>query len=1184
MWATRRRPARAAAASLAVIALALATDAADAADVQLGDGGTLSSQQHQCGDAPTIYAFGSGADAPATALATFTVSQESGDLDIYMTDDGSVPSESNYQWRQNHIYGGRAERLTVLAGTGAALRAAVVCGSTASASTRITYDVSYDLDTEARPALGEAATASSMEPGRMKMFTIDVPGGANEVELYVTSTARSAGSSSRNRLLVRFGPVAQMVMPYPRKAPDGTESLASAVLARRGGSVALTRGSSNSNTTYLTGPETMYVTVVNYDSYAYDLQPRRAGEDATASFELTAYVRTANFTCAGSSRFDSGERELFDGRYHFFAVPFNSTNTLLHAEVTSSSGEAAAYASRSQKLPMSAAEGFFAEQNCGNGAVDCIITSGGAATQADVDIVTTMDTVITDYAKAMSECNVPEGGNALDYVYFGVRSQAGPGRYASFSLKVWDLAKPCGWRPTCQSCAAAGDACTWCTSGGSYCDSSSVVNLPADAPGGSCQQAAWCPSDGCSQITALDECVATTGCGWCGHPLYAGACATGSEAGPESGLCEAWVHGPDADLDDACAVHDGAQVSDKCATCLLDRRNCGFGYDADGTSACVAGNATMSLSGAFPRGQTAGWAFDDDTVCDDLSSAADAQPVALGSSYTVPLDSTPGVTNCLLGVCDEATFSVSVPASTGVGTVRASVSVQASDGAVSLSRFENGVDGGIVGVEHGSLAKQVFSSVCGSEEAVFFYRTSLSKQKTTATAIFSAAFTEGTITLDSSNGYATELTSQAMCCNDMRLYTVEVSGAGTAGEVKVAVSWASGSGDGTDAPHVYARLGACPTLGLYDQRSTSDGNVTLAAAAGGERWYLGVLGASDGSYREVSLSVAFAAGGSDDGDLDPLYIGLIAGLGGLLVVTAAYVVYWRRQQAMKDKSAFSQALTLSSAALAAGLDDLEAPLALEAGAPRSDAREHWSKLQMSVFGSSDAEVALITLVKQLKSRLDSLEVENRSLREHMASPRSQPLQAKTSPSGWDRAAEGLDRRGERGADVEAATGITPASAGTRVASAVLQASARGASNTRRSIAAETELVPQQTDAAAEGEESGEAWVLQLECPDGSVHAALNGEQVLGRGFGGVWSKKVSREQALLRTNLSTGAFELLSLGKNPCAIRAQGGSWHKLLRGVASPLANGDEFTLLAPDSGEDDTVLCFKAVVQPLP
>lgn len=88
------------------------------------------------------------------------------------------------------------------------------------------------------------------------------------------------------------------------------------------------------------------------------------------------------------------------------------------------------------------------------------------------------------------------------------------------------------------------------------------------------------------------------------------------------------------------------------------------------------------------------------------------------------------------------------------------------------------------------------------------------------------------------------------------------------------------------------------------------------------------------------------------------------------------------------------------------------------------------------------------------------------------------------------------------------------------------------------------------------------------CPDGTLLDVKNERQVLGRGIGGIRSKKVSREQAQVIVNFTTGSAELEMLGKNPGATRPQGSQdWVPLHRGVRRPLATRDEFLLLAADT-----------------
>jgi len=57
------------------------------------------------------------------------------------------------------------------------------------------------------------------------------------------------------------------------------------------------------------------------------------------------------------------------------------------------------------------------------------------------------------------------------------------------------------------------------------------------------------------------------------------------------------------------------------------------------------------------------------------------------------------------------------------------------------------------------------------------------------------------------------------------------------------------------------------------------------------------------------------------------------------------------------------------------------------------------------------------------------------------------------------------------------------------------------------------------------------------CPDGTLLDVKTEHQVLGRGIGGIRSKKVSREQARVIVNFATGTAELEVLGKNPGATR-----------------------------------------------
>jgi hypothetical protein len=94
------------------------------------------------------------------------------------------------------------------------------------------------------------------------------------------------------------------------------------------------------------------------------------------------------------------------------------------------------------------------------------------------------------------------------------------------------------------------------------------------------------------------------------------------------------------------------------------------------------------------------------------------------------------------------------------------------------------------------------------------------------------------------------------------------------------------------------------------------------------------------------------------------------------------------------------------------------------------------------------------------------------------------------------------------------------------------------------------------------------------CPDGSLLDVKTETQVLGRGIGGIRSKKVSREQAQVVVNFTTGLAALEMLGKNPGATRLRGATgatdWLPLHRGVRRSLAAGDEFLLLAADANAE--------------
>jgi hypothetical protein len=140
------------------------------------------------------------------------------------------------------------------------------------------------------------------------------------------------------------------------------------------------------------------------------------------------------------------------------------------------------------------------------------------------------------------------------------------------------------------------------------------------------------------------------------------------------------------------------------------------------------------------------------------------------------------------------------------------------------------------------------------------------------------------------------------------------------------------------------------------------------------------------------------------------------------------------------------------------------------------------------------------------------------------------------------------------------------------------------------------------------------------CPDGTLLDVKTEHQVLGRGIGGIRSKKVSREQARVIVNFAAGTAELEVLGKNPGATRSMvgrrkvklvetsvesawfqrwklkydkllssvafsfnlrrytmgaQGDWMQLSRGVRRSLATGDEFLLLTADANvpEGDSV-----------
>jgi hypothetical protein len=93
------------------------------------------------------------------------------------------------------------------------------------------------------------------------------------------------------------------------------------------------------------------------------------------------------------------------------------------------------------------------------------------------------------------------------------------------------------------------------------------------------------------------------------------------------------------------------------------------------------------------------------------------------------------------------------------------------------------------------------------------------------------------------------------------------------------------------------------------------------------------------------------------------------------------------------------------------------------------------------------------------------------------------------------------------------------------------------------------------------------------CPDGTLLDVKTERQILGRGIGGIRSKKVSREQAQVVVNFGSGSAELEMLGKNPGATRPKDAKvdWLPLHRGVRRTLVTGDEFLLLAADANMTD-------------
>ena len=95
------------------------------------------------------------------------------------------------------------------------------------------------------------------------------------------------------------------------------------------------------------------------------------------------------------------------------------------------------------------------------------------------------------------------------------------------------------------------------------------------------------------------------------------------------------------------------------------------------------------------------------------------------------------------------------------------------------------------------------------------------------------------------------------------------------------------------------------------------------------------------------------------------------------------------------------------------------------------------------------------------------------------------------------------------------------------------------------------------------------------CPDGSTLNLETDRQVLGRGIGGIRSKKVSREQAQIVVNFESGIAELEMLGKNPGATRSASENtedWLPLHKGVRRTLLSGDEFLLLAGDANVNES------------
>ena len=76
------------------------------------------------------------------------------------------------------------------------------------------------------------------------------------------------------------------------------------------------------------------------------------------------------------------------------------------------------------------------------------------------------------------------------------------------------------------------------------------------------------------------------------------------------------------------------------------------------------------------------------------------------------------------------------------------------------------------------------------------------------------------------------------------------------------------------------------------------------------------------------------------------------------------------------------------------------------------------------------------------------------------------------------------------------------------------------------------------------------------------------EQVLGRYDMITQNPYISRAQCLMR--VVDGAASLVSLGKDPTALRAPGGKWSNLRKGQAHILADGEEIALDSknPESG----------------